>query len=129
DPRGGPIPLVKRVVAVSGQTVSMRSGILYVDGSPQSLEQTQDGRIVEHLGASAHQEGSRDFEDFGPAIVPAGHFFVMGDNRAASLDSRFLGSVPRELLRGRVIGISYNFDGAHLSRMLRPIDRADAAEE
>src|SRR5262249_6401091 len=70
DPRGGSVPLVKRVVAVAGQTVAMRGGVLYVDGRAQRVEETHDGRIVEWLGEGAHEEGSRDFEDFGPSVVP-----------------------------------------------------------
>ncbi|HVY49174.1 MAG TPA: signal peptidase I [Minicystis sp.] len=124
DPRGGPIPLVKRVVAVAGQTVRLFGGTLYVDGKPQRLERLPDGHVVEHLGAHVHEAGSRDFEDFGPAVVPAGSVFVMGDNRAVSLDSRVFGPVPLHLLRGRVVGTVFRYEDEVLdtSRFLRPIE-------
>jgi signal peptidase I len=119
DPRGGAVSLVKRVVARAGQTVRMHDGTLYVDGHPQTLEELPDGRRVEHLGAVTHAEGERDLEEFGPVRVPADHVFVMGDNRATSLDSRFIGPISRSLLRGRVVGISY---GATPDRLLHAID-------
>jgi signal peptidase I len=122
DPRGGITPLVKRVVAVAGQMVAMRRGVLYVDGRVQPLESTGDRGLVEHLGGIAHAAGPLDFEDFGPARVADDHIFVMGDNRAASLDSRVMGSVPRKLVRGRVRGILYRYDGGHVSRLLHALD-------
>ena len=119
DPRGGPVALVKRVVALGGQTVRMHGGTLYVDGRSQRLEELEDGRLVEHLGAVTHAEGERDLEEFGPITVPTNHVFVMGDNRATSLDSRFIGTIPRALLRGKVVGIVY---GATSERFLHALD-------
>src|SRR5262249_48085220 len=103
-PRGGEAPLVKGVVAVAGPMVAVTDGILFVDGKAQKVEKLGDGRIVEHLGAKVHEEGSRDFDDFGPVIVPPDHVFAMGDNRANSMDSRSFGPVARHLIRGRVVG-------------------------
>lgn len=124
DPRGGPVPLVKRVVAVGGQTVQMKDGVLFVDGRPQRIERLGDGRVVEHLGEVVHDSGSRDFEDFGPVVVAPDHFFAMGDNRANSMDSRVFGAVPRNLVRGRVVGTVYRYgdEGFDGSRLLRGID-------
>lgn len=122
DPRGGPIPLVKRVVATEGQTVSVRRGILYIDGSAQPIEALEDGRLVEHLGPHAHESGGRDFEEYGPVVVPAGHMFVMGDNRPASLDSRMMGTVPRELVRGQVLGVLFRGESLDFDRVFQPIE-------
>ena len=124
DPRGGPVPLVKRVVAVAGQTVAVHRGVLFIDGVPQRLEVLADGQILEHLGPGAHGAGSLVLAAFGPVVVPPEHFFVMGDNRAASLDSREMGAIPRELVRGRVVGVTYHRDNTGISsdRMLQAID-------
>lgn len=124
DPRGGSTLLVKRVIALPGQTVMLRGGVLYVDGEAQPLEQREDGTMVEHLGGVTHAAGERDMAAFGPVVVPQGHLFVMGDNRAASLDSREMGAVPRSLIRGRVLGVVYhrNGKGLDLSRSLRSVD-------
>jgi len=122
DPRGGPIPLVKRVVATEGQTVSVRSGILYIDGNVQPIERLDDGRLLEHLGSHSHESGGRDFEDYGPVVVPAGHMFVMGDNRPASLDSRMMGTVPRELVRGQVLGVLFRGESLDFDRVFQSIE-------
>jgi signal peptidase I len=119
DPRGGPIALVKRVVALEGQTVRLERGVLWIDGVRQRIEELSDGTVVEHLGAQVHAAGEPDFVDFGPYVVPTGHVFVMGDNRATSLDSRELGPVPEHLLRGKVVGIVY---GNTPARRLRALD-------
>jgi signal peptidase I len=121
DPRGGPIPLVKRVVALSGQTVRVRRGVLYIDDEPQRMEKLEDGRLIEHLGSLVHEAGGRDFEDYGPVTVPQGHLFVMGDNRPASLDSRFMGTVPRALVVGQVLGVFFRGEGLDLERLYRSI--------
>jgi signal peptidase I len=123
DPRGGKTPLVKRVVAFEGEEVAMRDGTLLVDGRPQALERLPDGNMVEHLEGVTHESGPREREDFGPVVVPSDHLFVLGDNRPASLDSRFIGTIPRRLLRGRVVGIVYGATAAGLdgSRVLREI--------
>ncbi|MDC0741510.1 signal peptidase I [Polyangium mundeleinium] len=121
DPRGGAIPLVKRVVATEGQTVAVKRGILYIDGRPQRIERLPDGRFLEHLGGLAHESGGRDFEDFGPAVVPRDHLFVMGDNRPASLDSRVMGTVPSTLVRGQVLGVMFRGEGLDFERVFRAI--------
>lgn len=48
--------------------------------------------------------------NWGPLVVPAGFFFMMGDNRDNSVDSRYYGIVPRENMRGRPTFVYYSFD-------------------
>lgn len=78
--------LVKRVVAVGGQTVGAVDGRLIVDGTPVSEE---------YLSAEAYTR------DFGPVPVPADYVFVMGDNRFSSQDSRYFGPIHRSEIIGR----------------------------
>ena len=88
---------IKRIVAVAGQTVEARGNTLLIDG-----KQVED--------AHAHYE-KRDHVDFGPYTVPAGHVFVMGDNRDESYDSRFWGPVPIEDIKGQALVIYWSWDG------------------
>jgi signal peptidase I len=79
---------LKRVVALPGDSVGIEDGVLVVDGRPQR-EPFVDHRTVDSVY-------------FGPVVVPPGHVFVLGDNRADSRDSRDFGAVDEDLLEGRV---------------------------
>ena len=81
-------PTLKRAVAFGGQTVAIEDAILVVDGAPQPEPGIDHSRI--------------DGTYFGPVTVPAGHVFVLGDNRSGSIDSRSYGSVPLENLQATV---------------------------
>jgi signal peptidase I len=77
--------LIKRVIGLPGETVEIRGGQVYVDGTPLDepyLTQETRGR-------------------FGPVTVPPLHVFVLGDNRSFSNDSRAFGVVPIENVLGR----------------------------
>lgn len=80
---------IKRVVALPGDTLTIRAGRLVVDGVRQRES---------YLGS-----GPTGSDFFGPAVVPPGHVFVLGDNRPRSVDSRFTGPVPVGALLGRVV--------------------------
>ena len=83
--------LIKRVVGVSGDTIQLRDGILYVNGKPQREPYVHPNPCVPYEPKTC---------DFGPVRVPQGRIFVMGDNRANSHDSRFFGAVPLENVQG-----------------------------
>jgi signal peptidase I len=126
DPRDQGTTFVKRVVALPGESVMMRDGVLFVDGKPQRLSMRQDGQLIERLGAVVHAAGLRDPVSYGPVVVPKGELFVMGDNRLLSYDSRFLGAIPRELVRGKVVGVVYRYagdaGGFDATRLMHPLD-------
>lgn len=82
-------PLVKRVVATAGEQVAIEDGVLVVDGRAV-CESTVDPR-------------EQDGVWFGPVTVPADAVFVLGDDRAGSIDSRVLGPVPVSAVTGRVL--------------------------
>jgi signal peptidase I len=81
--------LVKRVVAVAGDTVGIEDGVLVVNGQPRQ-ESYVDYSTV-------------DSTYFGPVAVPAGAVFALGDDRANSVDSRRFGPVPVADIVGRVV--------------------------
>jgi signal peptidase I len=88
DPRTGD-PVVKRVVAIGGDSVGIDNGSLVVNGAS----------VVEDYIDNDNMSGFY----FGPDRVPAGHVFVLGDNRADSIDSRTFGPVAVDDVDGRVV--------------------------
>ncbi len=91
---------VKRCIAVAGQTVEIREKKLFVDGVEVPLPETgkHGDDFVFKKGDSG--KGKRDFLD--PVKIPKSSIFVMGDNRDFSIDSRILGPIPLDLVRGKV---------------------------
>jgi signal peptidase I len=87
-PGSGEVTL-KRVIAVGGDTVAIDDGVLVVNGR-RPAEPYADPRAI-------------DAEYFGPVRVTPGTVFVLGDNRADSVDSRDFGAVARDRLIGRVV--------------------------
>lgn len=116
SPRDG-TRLIKRIVGLPGDVVEMRDEVLLVNGRPADygdlVTVREDGRevaseavrTVERLADREHAvqflPGKPAERSFAPVRVPAGHFFVLGDNRDDSADSRYIGMVPRRLLIGR----------------------------
>jgi len=88
DPVGERL-VVKRVVALGGQTVALEDGELVVDSTVRHEPQVDVSRI--------------DSTYFGPVTVPPDAVFVLGDNRAESIDSRTYGPIPVDDLLGRVV--------------------------
>jgi signal peptidase I len=119
--------LVKRIVGVPGDTLFMRHGGLFVNGvlaprrnsesvTPDSLaDQPQELFAWQHgLEVQGSRFGSPEvapsLHEWGPLVVPPATFFMMGDNRDNSVDSRYYGPVPRANLRGTPMFVYYSYD-------------------
>jgi signal peptidase I len=85
------VSYVKRVIAAGGSKVEIRDGLVLVD----------DRQLAEPYETGAHSD--RYSRTYGPVQVPADDFFVLGDNRPDSADSRAWGFIPRANIIGRVI--------------------------
>lgn len=96
---------IKRCVAVGGQTVEVKNKVLYVDGVKR------DEPFVKHIDPTNHPASFDPRDNFGPYHVPAGHLFMMGDNRDNSNDSRFWGPVNMSLVKGRAMFLYWSWDG------------------
>lgn len=112
---------VKRLVGMPGDTLEMRDKTLYIDGRPH---REPYARYLDREGDSVHpgmrwQSGhliagpstyhpTRD--NWGPLVVPDSSYFVLGDNRDNSEDSRYWGFVEREEIRGRPWIVYYSYD-------------------
>lgn len=119
------VDVIKRVIGLPGDTVEMRDRVVYRNGKPLSepyVERSYTRDVAMHksgpygfdwhlaarpasLRSTAYQP-SRD--SWGPLVVPPGHYFMLGDDRDESIDSRFLGFVPRGEIRGKVHLIHYS---------------------
>jgi signal peptidase I len=80
---------IKRVIALPGETVTIRQGVVTVNGT-----------VVPEPYVPPQYE---DVSDFGPTRVPADSYFVMGDHRISSNDSRVFGPVPSQFIYGRAV--------------------------
>lgn len=96
--------MVKRVLAVEGQSVEIKNKVIYVDGKivsePPSAKHI-DNRIL------SGDYSARD--NFGPEQVPAGHLFVLGDNRDNSQDSREWGFLDMSLIKGKALIVYWSW--------------------
>ncbi len=97
-PGRGDTNFVKRVVGLPGDTVELKDGYLYVNNEKYDEPYIRD------------EYRSGWLNTFGPCIVPEGHFFVMGDHRNDSNDSRSQGPLPRSMIVGHVRSVLYPFN-------------------
>jgi signal peptidase I len=137
SPRDG-VRLIKRVVGLPGDTVEMRGEVVFVNGAPCNYSDQE--AVREQVGPMGWTEAIRATEDlagrrhavqvlpalparrdFAPLVVPAGQYFMLGDNRDDSADSRYIGTVPRHLLIGRAhhVLVSADILGNWLPRLDR----------
>lgn len=115
---------VKRIVGIPGDTLSMMGGVLYRNGAPVEESyihrsgRSRDVRspgfdwqrayLVDVATRRRHYRPTRD--NWGPILVPPENYFVLGDNRRNSQDSRYWGFVPAVAIRGKPLLIYYSYD-------------------
>ena len=133
--------LVKRIVGVPGDTLEIKGGRVFVNGSPcayapidaehekallNGIDHASDRRVREETLVDAEPHSVMHFtrpgrfapRDFGPVVVPDRSYFVMGDNRDESGDSRIFGFIHEDRIVGRsgVVAISVDPDRHYLPR-------------
>lgn len=105
---------IKRVIAVEGDVIESRHKVIYVNGQPVKEP------YIQHTDNSTRPAGIEPRDNFGPYIVPKGKYFMMGDNRDQSYDSRYWGYVDLKEIRGKALIIYWSWDGKrHLPRLER----------
>jgi signal peptidase I len=137
--------LVKRVVGVPGDTIELRNDSLILNGQPVEykpiaeellrgvalVDRSRQVYAEEQLPGQHHVVAAIPalpaMRNFGPSQVPEGHYFMMGDNRDDSFDSRYYGPVERRRIVGQATAVVLSFDRTHYwvprwSRFFRSLD-------
>src|SRR5204862_2300089 len=101
---------IKRVIGLPGETVEVRAKKVYING--KALNEPY-AHYLEPVATPSefHEVTSVEFRDrYGPVTVPPNHYFVMGDNRDNSQDSRYWGFLPREYIKGRALILYWSYE-------------------
>lgn len=99
--------LVKRVIGLPGETISSKGCVIYINGKPLSEPWLPSG--PDSCSAALPDDAHPQFNLPGPVKIPAGDYYVMGDNRTDSEDSRFFGPIPKSLIVGRAVAVVWPF--------------------
>jgi len=101
---------IKRVIGLPGETLEVREKKVYINGSP--LDEPYAHYLTPAADESQyHEVTSFDVrERYGPVTVPPNQYFMMGDNRDNSQDSRYWGFLPRENIKGRALLIYWSYE-------------------
>jgi|LZQR01.1.fsa_nt_gb signal peptidase I (EC:3.4.21.89). Serine peptidase. MEROPS family S26A len=138
-PKDPDVDYIKRVIGLPGDEIAYYGKTLYINGHPvkQKLlgeyEGTASGKVMdgaslleEFLEEHSHDillDPEKSSQDMNTVVVPEGHYFMMGDNRDHSNDSRFWGFVPEKNLKGKAFAIWMNWDdGVHFDRIGKGIE-------
>jgi signal peptidase I len=121
--------LVKRVIGLPGDRVALRGNVLYLNGHsarylPTRVTGIRDDEdapasyAIETLGGMHHAVRLSQFmpsaaSNYGPVTVPKGRYLLLGDDRDNSMDSRFIGFVPRSEIVGRARYVAISLDPSH----------------
>lgn len=109
--------LVKRCIGLPGDEIAIVDKQLFINRQKvddASYTQHVDPQVRPRAPAQGNRPESHSFsvrDNFGPVVVPADHYFFLGDNRDGSYDSRFWGFVPRHYVKGRAFIIYWSYGG------------------
>ena len=98
---------IKRVIGLPGETLELRNQTIYINGAPL-VEPYAHYELPPLDDAEAGGDVRRRY---GPVTIPEGHYFMMGDNRDDSQDSRYWGFMPASYIKGRALFIYWSFGG------------------
>ena len=100
---------IKRVIGLPGETLEVREKKVYING--KALDEPYVHFLAPPSTSEYNEITSFDVrERYGPVTVPADQYFMMGDNRDNSQDSRYWGFLPRDLVKGRAVVIYWSYE-------------------
>jgi signal peptidase I len=101
---------IKRVIGLPGETLEVREKRVYIDGTP--IEEPYV-HLLQPPGTRPEFAAFDVRDHYGPVTIPAGQYFVMGDNRDNSQDSRYWGFLPADYIKGRALVIYWSYEPAY----------------
>ena len=100
---------IKRVIGLPGESIELKNKKIYVNGQP--IEESSYVHFLTPPSNDYQEVTSLDVrENWGPKQVPADQYFVMGDNRDNSQDSRYWGFLPRDYVKGKALLIYWSYE-------------------
>jgi signal peptidase I len=101
---------IKRVIGLPGETLELRQKKIYINGKPLDEPYVHFLRPPSGPKEYAELTSSEVSERYGPVTVPANQYFMMGDNRDNSADSRYWGFLSRDLVKGKAVVIYWSYE-------------------
>jgi len=95
---------IKRVIGLPGETLELRNKVVYINGRPLTEP------YVHYLLAAGAVPPSDPRENYGPVTVPPGYYFMMGDNRDNSTDSRWWSFLSKDYVKGRAMMVYWSYE-------------------
>ncbi len=99
--------LVKRVIGLPGETISSKNCAVYING--KLLNEPWLPKSPSSCTRALPDDPYPQYDMPGPVHIPAGEYYVMGDNRTDSEDSRYFGPIPGSLVVGRAVAVVWPF--------------------
>lgn len=104
---------MQRVIGIPGDTIKIKNKMVHLNGKPIKESYTI------HRDEIVYPSGVQPRDNYGIVVVPHGYYFVLGDNRDFSLDSRFWGFVELRLVEGKAIRISWSEDKSRIGKGIK----------
>ena len=116
------LKLVKRLIGMPGDTISMRNRVVYINGEALDEPYLKHSPVSDeshpwmswqrefHVGDGSARPYSPTRDNWGPLVIPPDHYFMLGDNRETSLDSRYWGLLEGWRLEGRAVFTYFSYN-------------------
>ena len=101
---------IKRVIGLPGETLQLKEKKIYINGQPLDEPYVHFLEEPRHSVELAEVTSSDVRESYGPVTVPPNQYFMMGDNRDNSADSRYWGFLPRDYVKGKALLIYWSYE-------------------